>query len=137
MEGLGDDSMLVEHVWAALSEKRRQSCQALRSTLRLGEDSLDRVVDFFARSNLVDSSRHSKLRERRKPVAISPLHMVGLAWVLAMHVAKAPSARGRILAERVICHSCGGRDLILTGGNEVQCTQCAERQWLVIERLSV
>jgi hypothetical protein len=127
--------MLVKDVWAVLTEEKWQSLQALRNMSGLDSDSLTRVVNFLVRWNLAECRQLQELHIRRRSGAISPMEIVALLHALTQDSrVKASSGQVGILAERVACRNCGGRELIRLGGNKVECTHCGEQQWLAIEK---
>jgi hypothetical protein len=45
----------------------------------------------------------------------------------------APIHSKRMIAKRIACRSCGGRNLNFVHRNEVECVSCHEKQWYAVE----
>jgi hypothetical protein len=126
--------VFIEVVWSALSEDQWLSASELKAASGADDNTLARIVDFLVRWNFAEIRHSPSLHVKRRSGAISPTDVVGL--LRAVNESKeAPviPKRGVRLAERVACRSCGGRGFRVVGENDVECTNCQERQWYAIE----
>ena len=124
--------MTLEVVWQLLETGRWASRQALKEASGVDDDTLNRIINFLNRWSFVDVRRSPEILVRRRPGAISPLATFALLKSLTQDQTNTHPK----LAERVACRVCNGRSLSFIGGNEVECDQCKETQWYVIERKS-
>ena len=126
-----ESSLTLEAVWQLLAKGGWNSKVALREASGFDDDTLDRIISFLNRWNLVEVQWTPELLLRRKPGTISPT----VTADLLRYVIQGPDnlTANHILARRVACRTCGGRELIPIADNEVECNLCGEKQWCVIE----
>jgi len=124
--------MTLEVVWQLLETGRWASRQALKEATGVDDDTLNRIINFLSRWSFIDVRRTPEVLVRRRSGAISPVATFALLKSLS---GNQTSNRPK-LAERVSCRICNGRKLSFIGENEVQCDQCKETQWYIIERKS-
>lgn len=121
----------LENVWEALKGGQWESKTNLGEISGVDQDTLTRMIYFLDRWDFVDVRRGPELLVRRKTTAISPIE----TFQLLRSVTKQPaiSRKPTRIAQRVACRKCGGRQLTITGQNEVECVTCHESQWYTLE----
>jgi hypothetical protein len=124
--------MTLEVVWQILEDGRWESKEALRKASGLDDDTLTTIINFLNRWNFVDVERSPELLVRRKPTSISPIETLEL---LREITTPSQVQSNNLLAERLACRVCSGRDLSFIGINEVECNQCHEKQWYAMEKV--
>jgi len=124
--------MTLEVVWQLLETGRWASRQALKEATGVDDDTLNRIINFLSRWSFIDVRRTPEVLVRRRSGAISPVATFALLKSLSGN----QTINRPKLAERVSCRICNGRKLSFIGENEVQCDQCKETQWYIIERKS-
>jgi Zn finger protein HypA/HybF involved in hydrogenase expression len=122
--------MTVQAIWEILENGNWESTRTIKETSGIDENTLQRIVNFLQRWNFIEV-QESRGLIRRKPGMISPLETFNLLRSIGT---AEPASSHDWLAERVACRVCHGRILTPTGKNEVECTQCHEKQWSTIER---
>ena len=127
-----EETMTLEVVWQLLETGRWASRQALKEASGVDDDTLNRIINFLSRWSFVDVRRTPEILVRRRSGAISPI----ATFALLKSLSQEPTNIHPKLAERVACRVCNGRRLSFIGENEVECDQCKETQWYIIERKS-
>jgi Zn finger protein HypA/HybF involved in hydrogenase expression len=115
-------------VWDKLKDGEWESKTELEAACGDDLGSLTRIINFLERWDFVDVQKWPELRVRRKSNAFSPMETFELFRELA------PAKIERVIAKRIACRNCGGRELKFVERNEVQCTTCREKQWYTLGR---
>lgn len=123
--------MTLEAIWEVLENGAWTSKRNLQESTGIDEDTLHRAINFLDRWNFIEIQRSPELLLRRKPGIISPLQTFDL--LRAVTTSDLADSNRRRLAQRVACRVCGGHDLAPIDKNEVECTQCHEKQWYSLE----
>ena len=124
--------LTLEGVWEVLENGQWESKTELGAASGVDDNALNSMINFLDRWNFIEVRREPELQVRRRPSALSPLEVIQILHSIANQPTATPRI-GQTIAERVACCSCGGRQLELTGGNEVKCTKCHEKQWYKLE----
>jgi Zn finger protein HypA/HybF involved in hydrogenase expression len=121
----------LENVWEILEDGRWESKVTLEKISGIDDGSLNRIISFLNRWNFIEIKRTTELLVRRKPGTASPVQVFQLLSSIGSE--QVTTEKRHMLAERVACRSCGGRQLEPIEDNEVECVTCHEKQWYTLE----
>ena len=116
-------------MWANLKTDEWESSTQLEAASGYDAATIIRIIKFLKRWNFVDVETWPELRVRRKPNHLSPTETFEALFEL-----RRESPPLGVVAERVACRSCGGRELEFVQRNEVECVTCHEKQWYSVGR---
>jgi len=125
--------LFLDAVWEALSERLWRSPDELRAASGTDESTFNRIINFLVHWDFVETQLLPDLHVKRKAGAISPTEVANVVGACSQTPRMISEKQGRRIAERVACRICGGRSLTFVGENQVDCTQCLERQWYTID----
>ena len=126
--------MSLEDVWAVLPTHGWVSCEALRESSGLDEESLSCVIGFLVRYEFVEARNNPGLCVKRRAGKPSPMVTINLLRALENNSSPQElTIRTRTIAKRVACRTCGSRDIKPIDKNQVECSNCHEHQWHFIQ----
>lgn len=123
--------LTLESVWEILQNGEWESKVALERAAGVDDDTLTEIINFLDRWQFVDTKRTPELFVRRKSGAISPIETLQILTSIGPE--PAISQKPNVIAERVACRTCGGRQLTSIGNNELECATCHDKQWYTLE----
>jgi hypothetical protein len=124
--------LILESVWETLQNGKWESKVELKRASGADDDTLTQIINFLDRWQFIDMKRTPELLVRRKSGVISPIETLQILSSIGpeTEVSQKPP---NVIAERVACRRCGGRQLTPIEKNELECDMCHEKQWYTVE----